>query len=215
MRHIDAIAYVDGGMPPVVARRVERHLVCCAGCRYAVEQEHRIRLSLQAPVAPTPPAGLHEMLLSVASLGPVSEAAPVSRPSSPAPLPVVAPRTPPLHRSTLRMALLASVTAGASIAASWSLLAPTAPGGPSRPIPSDGPAGSGALLIVQNPVGQSPARPAKPLPMPAGVVGPTTAAVTTPVVGGLLGPTATSATTTVRSATAHVAVRVRSAQLGS
>lgn len=207
MKHLDVIAYVDGGMPPAQVRRAERHLVCCHSCRYAVEQEHRIRVSLQAPVAPPPPAGLHEMLLSVASLAQPSNATPVGRPSAPEPLPVVAPRTPPLHRSTLRMALIASVTAGASIAATWSLVAPTSP---SLPSPSDGPAGSGSLLIVRNPL-----RTDNPVPMTSELVRPTTASGTSPAAVGLFGSATTSTATPTRSATPRVAVRLRSAQLGS
>jgi len=64
------------------------------------------------------------------------------------PVPTVRPTSPPLHRSPMRAAVVASIAAGASVAAAWGLAVSPLPGGRAPltrvPVASFGEAGLGA-----------------------------------------------------------------------
>jgi hypothetical protein len=51
-----------------------------------------------------------------------------------APVPTVPPTAPPLHRSPMRAAVVASLAAGASVAAAWGLAVSPLPGGVRAPV---------------------------------------------------------------------------------
>jgi hypothetical protein len=110
----------------------DRHLVCCAMCRAAADQERRIVASLRADTGV--PMSLRSSLIGLASAPPPEPPAPsgpriplppisLRMPSAPSydPVPTVSPGAPALHRSPMRAAVVASIAAGASVAAAWGL----------------------------------------------------------------------------------------------
>lgn len=123
--------YAAGRLDPHSARQWDLHLVACASCRDAVEQERRLQSAFSA-VAPAIPPSLRSTLLSLAATvaaslpdedggGAVPRAplglAALSHPA----LPVVPPGAPAMHRSPLRSAVIATAVAGASAAAALGL----------------------------------------------------------------------------------------------
>ncbi|MBC9821800.1 anti-sigma factor [Terrabacter sp. MAHUQ-38] len=133
-------AYVDRALPPALLHVYDRHLVCCAMCRAAAEQERRIVASLRADTGV--PMSLRTSLMGLAATSPL-EPAPASTgpripmpplgfrmPSAPSydPVPTVRPTAPALHRSPMRAAVVASIAAGASVAAAWGLTVSPVPG---------------------------------------------------------------------------------------
>lgn len=126
-------AYVDRALPPALLHLYDRHLVCCTMCRAAADQERRIVASLRSDTGV--PLSLRTSLMGLASTSP-AEPAPASTgpriplppigfrmPSTPSydPVPTVRPTAPALHRSPMRAAVVASIAAGASVAAAWGL----------------------------------------------------------------------------------------------
>lgn len=133
-------AYVDRALPPALLHVYDRHLVCCAMCRAATEQERRIVASLRADTGV--PMSLRTSLMGLAASSAL-EQAPASTgpripmpplgfrmPSAPSyePVPTVRPTAPALHRSPMRAAVVASIAAGASVAAAWGLTVSPVPG---------------------------------------------------------------------------------------
>ncbi len=146
-------AYVDRGLSPALLHLYDRHVVCCAMCRAAADQERRIVASLRADTGIPTSLMSSLMGLGAAPSGPatpgVPSAPPVPRPPSglrmPSasfrdPVPTVRPSSPPLHRSPMRAAVLASIAAGASVAAAWGLAVTPLPTA-GRPVSARVPAG--------------------------------------------------------------------------
>jgi len=134
-------AYVDRSLPPALIHLYDKHLVCCAVCRHAADQERRIVAALQSDTGV--PMSLRSSLMGLASTPPPMEEPirasgpriPVPplgfrMPSGPShdPVPTVRPTAPPLHRSPMRAAVVASIAAGASVAAAWGLAVSPLPG---------------------------------------------------------------------------------------
>lgn len=130
-------AYVDRALPGPILRVYDQHVVVCLACRAAADQERRIVASLRADTGV--PQALRSSLLGLASLAP-AERGPLAglradQPGVPVPpvgfrmppssvrepVPTVPPQSPALHRSPMRAAVVASLAAGASVAAAWSL----------------------------------------------------------------------------------------------
>jgi hypothetical protein len=140
-------AYVDRALPPALLHVYDRHLVCCAMCRAAAEQERRIVASLRSDTGV--PMSLRTSLMGLAAGSP-AEPAPAATgpripmppmgfrmPSGPSydPVPTVRPTAPALHRSPMRAAVVASIAAGASVAAAWGLTVSPVPGSPGSRVP--------------------------------------------------------------------------------
>jgi len=138
-------AYVDRSLPPAMLHLYDKHLVCCAVCRHAADQERRIVTALRSDTGV--PMSLRSSLIGLATTPPPMEQPSASGgPRVPAPplgfrmpsgashdpVPTVRPTAPPLHRSPMRAAVLASIAAGASVAAAWGLAVSPLPGG--RPV---------------------------------------------------------------------------------
>ncbi len=137
-------AYVDRSLPPTMLHLYDRHLVCCAVCRHAADQERRIVTALRSDTGV--PMSLRSSLMGLASTPPPMEQPGAGGPRIPVPptglrmpsgsshdpVPTVRPTAPPLHRSPMRAAVLASIAAGASVAAAWGLAVSPLPGG--RPV---------------------------------------------------------------------------------
>jgi len=156
-------AYVDRSLPPAVLHLYDKHLVCCTMCRAAADQERRIVASLRADTGV--PTSLRSSLIGLAASPPPMEAPQSPTPRIPMPplgfrmpsgasrdpVPTVRPTSPPLHRSPMRAAVVASIAAGASVAAAWGLAVAPLPGGraPSArvPVASFGEAGFGAPAL--------------------------------------------------------------------
>ena len=62
-------AYVDGELPRVTRELISAHLMMCAGCREAVEEESRIKHGLTGLGTPGPSANLLGALLSMSEPG--------------------------------------------------------------------------------------------------------------------------------------------------
>jgi len=153
-------AYVDRALPPAVLHLYDRHLVACMVCRSAADQERRIVSALRTDARDLP-GSLRSSLMSLASAPAVAAAAPtpasgpriplgplarggrgVVPAGAPQPLSTVPPTAPALHRSPMRAAMIASLAAGASVAAAWGLAVSPLPGGTGPNPPSVGvPAG--------------------------------------------------------------------------
>ena len=136
-------AYVDRALPPAMLHLYDKHLVCCTVCRAAADQERRIVAALRSDTGV--PMSLRTALMGLAAAAP-ADARPVpgasdgprvplppsgSRmPSVPSydPVPTVRPTAPALHRSPMRAAVVASIAAGASVAAAWGLAISPVPG---------------------------------------------------------------------------------------
>jgi hypothetical protein len=126
-------AYVDRALPPALLHLYDRHVVCCTMCRAAADQERRIVASLRADTGV--PMSLRSSLIGLASAPPPPEPPSHSGPRIPLPpigfrmpsapsydpVPTVSPSAPALHRSPMRAAVVASIAAGASVAAAWGL----------------------------------------------------------------------------------------------
>lgn len=148
-------AYVDRALPPAVLHVYDRHLVACMVCRSAADQERRIVSALRADYCDLP-GSLRSSLMSLASAPAVATPGPTPPPTPgpriplgplawggrgilpagvPEPLSTVAPTAPALHRSPMRAAVIASLAAGASVAAAWGLAVSPLPGstGPRTP----------------------------------------------------------------------------------
>jgi hypothetical protein len=133
-------AYVDRELPPALLHLYDKHVVCCATCRAAADQERRIVASLRADTGV--PMSLRTSLMGLASSAPADpEPAPGApriplhrlgfrMPSAPSydAVPIVRPTAPALHRSPMRAAVVASIAAGASVAAAWGLAITPVPG---------------------------------------------------------------------------------------
>ena len=130
-------AYVDRALPPAMLHLYDKHLVCCTVCRAAADQERRIVAPLRSDTGV--PMSLRTSLMGLAAAAPRRRAAgpgslrrpracPCRRPASVCrrrpsyePVPTVRPTAPALHRSPMRAAVVASIAAGASVAAAWGL----------------------------------------------------------------------------------------------
>jgi hypothetical protein len=119
----------------------DKHLVCCTMCRHAADQERRIVAALRSDTGV--PMSLRSSLIGLATMPPPMEQPIQSSgpripvpplgfrmPSGPShePVPTVRPTAPPLHRSPMRAAVVASIAAGASVAAAWGLAISPLPG---------------------------------------------------------------------------------------
>ncbi|GEM_PF-966206 len=140
--------YAAGRLPDVRALHWDRHLVACETCRASVSVERRLQAVMTA--GPSMPSSLRTTLIAMGADLSLPASMPVSVPAQPvaarvsagrrvpsvpdvppAPfgltlptayaLPTVRPTSPPLHRSPLRSAVMATVVAGASAAAAWGL----------------------------------------------------------------------------------------------
>ena len=142
-------AYVDRALPPAVLHLYDRHLVACMVCRSAADQERRIVSALRADAGDLP-GSLRSSLMSLASAPAVATPGPTPPPPTPGPriplgplawggrgivpagvpepLSTVPPTAPALHRSPMRAAVIASLAAGASVAAAWGLAVSPLPG---------------------------------------------------------------------------------------
>ena len=136
-------AYVDRALPPALLHLYDKHVVCCTTCRAAADQERRIVASLRADTGV--PMSLRTSLMGLAAAAPAQAAPAAPRsdsprvpmpplgfrmPSAPSyePVPTVRPTAPALHRSPMRAAVVASIAAGASVAAAWGLAITPVPG---------------------------------------------------------------------------------------
>ncbi|MFM6849801.1 MAG: hypothetical protein ACKOVB_11950 [Terrabacter sp.] len=133
-------AYVDRALPPALMHLYDKHVVCCTTCRAAADQERRIVAALRADTGV--PMSLRTSLMGLAAAAPAQAAPAPSGPRVPAPplgfrmpstpsyepVPTVRPTAPALHRSPMRAAVVASIAAGASMAAAWGLAITPVPG---------------------------------------------------------------------------------------
>ncbi|GAB3877619.1 anti-sigma factor [Terrabacter terrigena] len=133
-------AYVDRALPPALLHLYDKHVVCCTTCRAAADQERRIVASLRADTGV--PMSLRTSLMGLAAVEPTEGAPARSAPRVPVPplgfrmpsapsydpVPTVRPTAPALHRSPMRAAVVASIAAGASVAAAWGLAITPVPG---------------------------------------------------------------------------------------
>ena len=117
-RHLEAMlsAYADRSLSPAVLLACDQHVAICPGCRAAVDAERRLLSSLRTAATPGLPSRLEWALLDLAV-----HAVPPIPAGGPPVLPVVNRSAPAMYRSPVRAALLASLAAGASAAAAWSL----------------------------------------------------------------------------------------------
>ncbi|KRE54955.1 hypothetical protein [Phycicoccus sp. Soil748] len=165
----DLTAYADRTLDAATLLRWDRHVVACACCRAAVEDERRVLAALRSPSASRVPGDLRGMLLAMgAELSASSpaddrpDAGPaVRRPAVPpvpvAPVRVVDRGAPALHRSARRATVFAGLAAGATAAAAWSLVvtgggvaspAPTVTPGTVQPVRPAGPVFATAVFTV-------------------------------------------------------------------
>ncbi len=135
-------AYVDRSLPPALLHLYDKHLVCCTMCRHAADQERRIVAALRSDTGV--PMSLRSSLIGLAATPPPLEQ-PIASSGTRVPVPAlgfrmpsgashervptVRPTAPPLHRSPMRAAVVASIAAGASVAAAWGLAVSPLPGG--------------------------------------------------------------------------------------
>lgn len=117
-RHVDAMlsSYADRSLPAATLLACDRHVAICPGCRVAVDAERRLLSSLRTAATPLLSSRLESALLDLAVYP-----APAARRRRPRPLTVVGRSAPAMHRSPVRAAMLASLAAGASAAAAWSV----------------------------------------------------------------------------------------------
>ena len=131
-RHLGSMlsAYADRRLPAPTLLTCDQHVAICPGCLAAVSAERRLLGSLRSAVTPGPPSRLESALLDLAvhAMSP----GPASVPPS---LALVGRAAPAMHRSPVRAAMLASLAAGASAAAAWSLgVTGVGPSGASLPV---------------------------------------------------------------------------------
>jgi len=133
-------AYVDRALPPALLHLYDKHVVCCTTCRAAADQERRIVASLRADTGV--PMSLRSSLMGLAAAAPAQSPGGTDAPRVPMPplgfrmpstpsyqpVPTVRPTAPALHRSPMRAAVVASIAAGASVAAAWGLAITPVPG---------------------------------------------------------------------------------------
>lgn len=189
-------AYVDRALPAPMLHAFDKHLVCCVVCRALADQERRIVASLRSDTGV--PQGLRSSLMGLAATTDSSSVPDVPRPplgfrmpsaAFPDPVPTVPPTSPALHRSPVRAAVVASLAAGASVAAAWGLaVSPLPASSPLRAPVARVPAGAATMAPVSLApafVGPSRPRPATPWSTPTRTVvqaGPSRGALaTTPV----------------------------------
>ncbi len=226
-RHLGDVvsAYVDRRLSPAALASWDRHVVVCAHCRYAVDQERGLLASLRSAAAPTASESLHAVLLGLCVASPherflAAAGSPTTRDPAPGPgvpsiptaplaisalrLPTVCPADPPRHRSARRAALLAGLAAGASAATAWTVgLAPVAasasPGSPAPTrwgaVSGAGAAYSGMLSFPVSQVGFAVTR------IPS--AGSRPAAWTTPTPSTMSAP-ATISTPSIKPTTSHL-----------
>jgi hypothetical protein len=131
-RHLDAMlsAYADRSLPAATLLACDQHVAICPGCRDAVDAERRLLSSLRTAVTPELSSRLESALLNLAVY-----AVPTTPTKRLSPLAVVGPSAPPMHRSPVRAAMLASLAAGAAAAAAWSVgVSGVGPSGASLPV---------------------------------------------------------------------------------
>lgn len=109
--------YVSGKLSAQRTLDWDRHLISCVNCQHAVAGERRLQ-TLLASGCPSMPGTLHAQLVALATsmTGPA-----MAQTSERAPLEMVPPSAPPVHRSPLRSAALATAAAGATAAVAWTL----------------------------------------------------------------------------------------------
>lgn len=114
--------YASGQLSAQRTLEWDRHLIACVGCLHAVAAERRLQTLLSAG-CPSMSGSLHAQLVALASSMPLAPPAVPSgqRRHEYAPLQMVAPTAPPVHRSPLRSAALATAAAGATAAVAWTL----------------------------------------------------------------------------------------------
>ena len=122
--------YAAGRLPAPMALVWDRHVAVCERCRSAVASERRLQALLTG--GPAVPSALLASLMSLGAQATTSR--PVVPPPPRASLRTVNPWAPPVHRSPVRSALVATAAAGASAAAAWGL-AVTTSAGPARGAP--------------------------------------------------------------------------------
>jgi hypothetical protein len=117
-RHVDAMlsAYADRTLPAATLLACDQHVAICPRCRDAADAERRLLSSLRTSATPALPSRLELALLGLAV-----NAVPDAPASGPPRLVVVRRSAPAMHRSPMRAAMLASLAAGASAAAAWSV----------------------------------------------------------------------------------------------
>jgi len=175
-------AYVDRSLPPALLHLFDKHLVCCAMCRHAADQERRIVSALRSDTGV--PMSLRSSLIGLAATPPPLEQPLVSNgPRVPVPplgfrmpsgaphepVPTVRPTAPPLHRSPMRAAVVASIAAGASVAAAWGLAVSPLPGG--RPATARVPVASFGDTGLGSSAGATTSPAARPSPAARAGVG--------------------------------------------
>lgn len=155
-RHLDDMlsAYADRRLPCVTLLACDQHVAICPGCRAAADAERRLLSSLRTSATPEVPGRLESALLGLAV-----DAAPIVPTSRPVPLAVVGRSAPAMHRSPVRAAMLASLAAGASAAAAWSVgVSGVGPSGGSLPaVKSSSPAVSASSVSASSFVGSGTA----------------------------------------------------------
>lgn len=115
--------YVSGQLSVQRTLEWDRHLIACAGCQHAVAGERRLQAMLSTG-CPSMSGSLHAQLVALASTMPAPSlvgGTPDRRPQAHGPLEMVAPSAPPVHRSPLKSAALATAAAGATAAVAWTL----------------------------------------------------------------------------------------------
>lgn len=131
-RHVDGMlsAYVDRTLAAAPLLACDQHVAICPRCQGAVVAERRLLSSLRSTATPDLPSRLESALLGLAVYAVPAE--PAGRPSR---LVVVGRSAPAMHRSPMRAAMLASLAAGASAAAAWSVgVSGVGPSAPSHPL---------------------------------------------------------------------------------
>jgi hypothetical protein len=131
-RHLEEMLspYADRSLSAAALLACDQHVSICPGCRGAVDAERRLLSSLRTAATPGLSSRLEWALLDLAV-----HPAPLASASGPSPLAVMARSAPAMYRSPMRAAVLASLVAGASAAAAWSLgVSGLGPSGGSLPV---------------------------------------------------------------------------------
>ena len=117
VRHLDTTlsAYADRRLPAATLLACDQHVAICPRCRAAVDSERRLLTSLRTAVTPGLSSRLESALLDLAAQAACPE--PARNPQ----LRVVRRTAPAMHHSPVRAVMLASLAAGVSAAAAWSL----------------------------------------------------------------------------------------------
>ncbi|MCE1179390.1 MAG: hypothetical protein LWW86_10255 [Micrococcales bacterium] len=115
--------YALRALPAPQLLRWDRHVAVCLHCQSAVAAETRLITALRGG-GPRPSSSLQASLVALAASMPPPVPLPTpaqQAPLSAAPLPTIAPTAPALHHSPLRAAAIATMAAGATAAAAWSV----------------------------------------------------------------------------------------------